>query len=182
MHTLNKIPGLVTNKEIHLLTTEASKVPVGGTIVEIGSHLGKSTVAMSRVAKRGVMIYAIDPWDDRLVNGEMCINRLDQFLENIKSCKNIIPVARKSEDAIKEWIEDSGENKIDLLFIDGDHTKDGCLHDLQAWVPHVKKGGVVLLHDFTEECCGVKDAFKRFAGEYLANHFQVVGSTLRVQV
>jgi hypothetical protein len=38
--------------------------------------------------------------------------------------------------------------KIDYLFIDGDHSYDGCAGDINAWLPHVKKGGVVAFHDY----------------------------------
>lgn len=37
---------------------------------------------------------------------------------------------------------------IDLLFIDGDHSFKGCLNDLNAYYPKLRKGGICLLHDF----------------------------------
>ena len=37
---------------------------------------------------------------------------------------------------------------IDLLFIDGDHSYDGVTSDLKAYLPKVKAGGTVLLHDW----------------------------------
>lgn len=39
-------------------------------------------------------------------------------------------------------------NKIDLLFIDGDHSYNSCLTDLQTFEPHVKKKGLILIHDY----------------------------------
>ena len=39
------------------------------------------------------------------------------------------------------------DESIDLAFIDGDHSYEGCLADLKAVWPKVKKGGVVLIHD-----------------------------------
>ncbi|MGV1037700.1 MAG: class I SAM-dependent methyltransferase [Candidatus Nanopelagicales bacterium] len=37
---------------------------------------------------------------------------------------------------------------IDLLFIDGDHTYPGCLHDTQKFVQFVRPGGLFILHDY----------------------------------
>jgi hypothetical protein len=40
----------------------------------------------------------------------------------------------------------SGE--IDLLFIDGDHSYDGCAQDVMRYVPSVRPGGYFILHDY----------------------------------
>jgi predicted O-methyltransferase YrrM len=37
---------------------------------------------------------------------------------------------------------------IDLLFINGDHSLAGCLHDLKTYYPKLRKGGLCLMHDF----------------------------------
>ncbi len=41
---------------------------------------------------------------------------------------------------------------VDVLFIDGDHTYDGCLADWRMYSPLVRPGGLVLLHDI--RCAG----------------------------
>ena len=38
---------------------------------------------------------------------------------------------------------------IDLLYMDGDHTRVGCQRDIEAWWPKVKPGGHLLFHDVT---------------------------------
>jgi FkbM family methyltransferase len=37
--------------------------------------------------------------------------------------------------------------KVDLLFIDGDHTYEGCRRDAEQFIPHVRENGLVVLHD-----------------------------------
>jgi len=37
---------------------------------------------------------------------------------------------------------------FDLVFIDGDHSYDGCLADVKHFVPHVRPGGYFILHDY----------------------------------
>ena len=39
------------------------------------------------------------------------------------------------------------DEKVDFLFIDGDHTYQGVKQDFQMYSPLVKKGGIVAVHD-----------------------------------
>jgi predicted O-methyltransferase YrrM len=41
---------------------------------------------------------------------------------------------------------------IDLLFVDGDHSYDGCLADLRNWYTKLVPGGHVVLHDCYRGC------------------------------
>ena len=43
---------------------------------------------------------------------------------------------------------DIPDESLDFIHIDGDHTFPGVMTDLIQWVPKVKIGGVVSLHDF----------------------------------
>lgn len=38
--------------------------------------------------------------------------------------------------------------QIDLLFIDGDHSYEGCMRDVMKYVPSVRPGGYFILHDY----------------------------------
>ena len=42
------------------------------------------------------------------------------------------------------------EEKVDFLFIDGDHTYQGVKQDFQMYSPFVKKGGIVAFHDIVK--------------------------------
>ena len=53
-------------------------------------------------------------------------------------------VRKTSVEAAKGFAEAS----IDWLFIDGDHTYDGCLADLEAWYPKVRPGGLISGDDY----------------------------------
>lgn len=44
----------------------------------------------------------------------------------------------------KSW--DRGE--VDMVFVDGDHSYEGCLADLSSWTPHIRHCGVVVVHDY----------------------------------
>jgi len=36
---------------------------------------------------------------------------------------------------------------VDLVFVDGDHTEEGCALDWETWHDHVALGGHVVFHD-----------------------------------
>lgn len=40
--------------------------------------------------------------------------------------------------------------KVDMIYLDGDHTFDHCHKDIEVWLPHIKQGGVFAFHDYHE--------------------------------
>ena len=38
--------------------------------------------------------------------------------------------------------------KFDLIFIDGDHSYEGCLSDLKDYMPMLEEGGYLVMHDY----------------------------------
>lgn len=40
---------------------------------------------------------------------------------------------------------------LDYLFIDGDHTYDGVKRDFELYAPFVRRGGIIVFHDITEQ-------------------------------
>jgi len=47
------------------------------------------------------------------------------------------------------------DNSLSLVFIDADHTYEGCKKDIELWWPKLKKGGVMLGHDYGPHFEGV---------------------------
>jgi predicted O-methyltransferase YrrM len=38
--------------------------------------------------------------------------------------------------------------QVDMVFIDADHTYNGCKGDIEAWLPNIKPGGILTVHDY----------------------------------
>ncbi|MDH5543791.1 MAG: class I SAM-dependent methyltransferase, partial [Nitrospinota bacterium] len=51
-------------------------------------------------------------------------------------------------EAFKNWESISGGKGVDFLFIDGDHSYEGVTFDLTSWGSIVKRGGVIIAHDY----------------------------------
>jgi len=43
-----------------------------------------------------------------------------------------------------------GDQKLDFLFIDGDHSYEGVKKDFEMYAPLVRKGGMIAFHDIVE--------------------------------
>lgn len=130
-----------------------------GSIVEIGSYRGKSTVALgfgsillSRVKRP---IFSIDPFIPD--NNTYFDNYFDIFWRNIANAgleNHVIPIKKYSTEAYQDC-----PNSIALLFIDGDHSYSAVKHDILHYTPRVVKGGIIAFHDYALPYCeGVTQA------------------------
>lgn len=51
---------------------------------------------------------------------------------------------------------------VELLFIDGDHTREGAARDADIWLPRLAPGGVLMMHDVgAAGYVGPRDVFRR---------------------
>ncbi len=118
--------------EAEYLYILAYKAKLG--IVETGRFHGGSTFLLAS-ANPKVPIHSIDiaPKSDEL---------LRQYFSDNSVGTNVDLIVGDSQNVKYPQI-----GEIDLLFIDGDHSYEGCTKDLQNFYPNVVKGGHVVLHD-----------------------------------
>ena len=135
------IEGQLLRQEPHLLYELGRKAKY--TIVEIGSFKGLSTYCLAKgtLAGNKVKVYAIDP--------HTMADSYKIFLKNMKKAgllnKTVIPIRKKSMEAVKGW-----DKKIGLLWIDGDHSYNSVRKDFEKWTPYLVKGGFIALHDTSD--------------------------------
>src|SRR5690606_29474082 len=55
--------------------------------------------------------------------------------------------------------------KVGMLYVDGDHSKDGVLADWHAWRPHLVGTATIIFDDYTNNTFGVKDAVDQLHAE-----------------
>jgi predicted O-methyltransferase YrrM len=141
---ISRIPTHMTMEERVFLYKSARDLASGSVIAEIGSYLGASACFLAsggwnRISK----LYCIDTWEnDAMSEGPK--KTFDAFLQNTSVFKNIIaPLKGKSMDVV-ELVD----GPVDLLFIDGDHSYEAVTADLKTYLPKVKGGGLLILHDW----------------------------------
>jgi predicted O-methyltransferase YrrM len=119
-------------------------------VIELGVRFGNSTSALlAGVEKTGGHLWSVDIEPPRVP-----FWWLDSGLWTLT-------VGDDRDPAIIEVLPE-----CDVLFIDTSHTFDHTLEELTAYVPKVKPGGVVLLHDTEyepENGCQVARALDQFA-------------------
>lgn len=87
------------------------------------------------------------------------------FKKNVKRFKDkIVAIQEDSIEASKGFIE-----RLDLIFIDGWHMYDSVSADCQAWLPKLKSGGVIILHDYAW-AEGVQRAVKEYVIPFVDRH------------
>lgn len=129
-------------------------------VLEIGRRNGGSTFLLACATGAPITSIDIDPVDDG-------------FLRSVLGSRG---------GNVSLIIDDSGVSReeptsIDLLFVDGDHSYDGCYSDLDAWAGRVAPGGHVILHDSYAGSYGVQRAAHEFFGR-LIHHFDEILSPL----
>lgn len=126
---------LIWKEEQELLWNYSSKVPDCGTIVEIGTALGGTSRLMYEATKeRNIKIYTID------------VAPFQAAFDNLADTSVTI-LSKKSAEISGRWADDFN-HPIDLLYIDGNHTLEGVFRDIQAWIPHLNPGSLIIFHDY----------------------------------
>ena len=140
---LNKLEckwGHMMNGYVFLLYNIARNMRGLKTILEIGVRHGTSTNAFllgieERKHPEKTHLYSIDIKDTSSV--------LDRFLgeERFNTLKSFWTLIVNDSKKV-EW-----NKEVDVLFIDGNHTYEGAKADYERYMPFVKRGGIILIHD-----------------------------------
>jgi hypothetical protein len=117
-------------------------------LVELGTDRGESyfafcqSVLENRTATR---CFAIDTWlGDEQAGGYDETTFAEVFAHNHAHYENFSTLLRGTfDDALARFTPES----IDLLHLDGLHTEAAVRHDLEAWLPKIRPGGILLVHD-----------------------------------
>jgi predicted O-methyltransferase YrrM len=140
-----------------LYQTMVKEAASGATFVEVGAWKGRSTAYMAvEIANSGKKIdfFVVDTWrgsqePEHLQDQDVINNRLYQvFLKNIKpAAKQIKAIRLPSTDAARLFKDES----LDFVFLDADHAYGAVLSDIKAWLPKIKKGGIIAGDDYDWE-------------------------------
>jgi predicted O-methyltransferase YrrM len=144
------VEGWLTDAQARRLWDAAQGMRPGGSIVEIGSYRGRSTVVLARASEAPVV--AIDPHagTDRgpqEIAGYAGEAESDHqaFMHNLDRGgvrDRVRHVRRYSAEAHAEV-----HGEIDLLYVDGAHRYRPARDDIRDWGARVAPGGTLLIHD-----------------------------------
>ena len=142
--------GFLTEREARFLALAAACAPAQGTILEIGSFKGKSTVGLASIAARYGLgkIVAVDPHTapsvtDPDLQGQA--SSWDDFRATLRQAG--VEAAVEVHRAFSRDLAPGWDRPIRLLWIDGDHTYAGAKEDIDLFRRHLADGAIVALHD-----------------------------------
>jgi predicted O-methyltransferase YrrM len=126
----------------HLRRRARDTEPLGGPILEIGSFCGLSTAVLS---ERGASVVCVDPFmggEDLPVRDTYHIFKA--HMERLGRWEQLMVYRKQSRLFFWSWPE---HRQFRLIFIDGSHTYENCLADIQRSYPLLKSGGYMLIDD-----------------------------------
>jgi MMP 1-O-methyltransferase len=117
--------------------------------VEIGVYEGSSAIALVDALPEGAELHLIDPFGhhpDALRPGAeataWATRRAVARAARRRPGVDVVWHVERSEDTADGW-----SAPVDLVFVDGDHSEDGCALDWRLWNEHVAPGGRMVFHD-----------------------------------
>jgi predicted O-methyltransferase YrrM len=102
--------------------------------VEVGVYRGYFSEVLCKWIP-GLKLYSVDIWKHE-----------EHYIEAVRTLKkyDCLPIRLPSVKAAELFEDES----IDFVYIDGDHAYEPVMADLKAWIPKVRKGGIVSGHDY----------------------------------
>lgn len=140
-------PILLHPLEVEALSALAANARL---VVDIGTGHGASAVLFALSVPVYGAVHTADPFQPGQGEGTS-VATYEHARVNILQAANaghlsgyVIQHVMASTDLAGQWDE---RLPIALVFIDGDHRYEAVRADVDAWLPHVRSGGMLALHD-----------------------------------
>jgi predicted O-methyltransferase YrrM len=139
-----------------------------GRLLEIGTAEGGTLFMLTRVARDDATIVSLSLPDTPEVEEP----RLALFRSFALPAQELSLLRRDSHDLATrdEVVRLIGDQGLDFLFIDGDHSYAGAKQDFELYAPLVRPGGLVALHDIVrhppELQCYVHDFWREIRRDH----------------
>lgn len=132
-------------KKIHSTRQQMlSILPKNAVIAELGVAAGKLTYNLITPLCNPVEYHLIDIWKHD-TNELKDVKRKKQYKETKSRAKIIHKIHR--DDSVKV-MSTFPDNYFDWVYVDGEHSYEGCLRDLEICRLKVKDDGYIAGHDF----------------------------------
>ncbi len=130
--------------------------------VELGTFRGSSAIAIARTIRGwGGHLTCVDVWERENRDLGITVRECADNIREAGVADAVTLVQARTDEAADNW-----SLPIDFLYIDADHSYEGCLADLERWWPYVRQGGVLAGDDYGDACPGVKRAWDEFAARH----------------
>jgi len=147
-------------------------------ILEIGTAKGGTLFLFSQVIPDGANIISVDLPKGEFGGGysKWKIPFYKSFAKKNQKI-NLLRANSHSEETFEKVKKILNGNKLDFLFIDGDHSYEGVKKDFEMYSVLVKKNGVIALHDILKHATEPECQVNKFWDEIKKknNFVEVIG-------
>lgn len=157
-----------------------NRLPSGPVVgAEVGVWDGRlSAFLLGR--RKDLRLYMVDRWCEvepthryRQSNSQMARTPQQTYMEiEAKARKAVEPFGERAMPLKGESVEMARkiwDNTLDFVFVDADHTYEGCKEDIEAWYPKLKPNALLCGHDWDHPDhpgeWGVRQAVEEFAAK-----------------
>lgn len=144
-----------------------NRLPPGPVVgAEIGVFSGKTSAALLK--REGLKLYMVDTWAPFLADEILIADRdeqeknYQQAIEATQFNKSMRWILRMDSLKAAEFLAEP----LDFVFIDGDHSYIAVRADIKAWLPNLKKGGLLSGHDYANPDYNFGKDVKRAVDEF----------------
>jgi len=145
-------------------------LPEGSKVVEVGSCEGRSIVSLALAClDRDYTFYSVESFTGDL-NGTFdgcALPSIRRYLDNIRHrypFLRINPIFERSLEASNLF----GDHTLDAVFIDACHAEEAVKKDIDAWLPKLKKSGIMFGDDWVFDSVR-KGVLSRFSENLIRN-------------
>jgi len=192
-HVWRRVEGHTEASLVQVYAKAIAMMPDDFRFVEVGSFLGQSAaVAVVEAVNSGktFQIDCVDLWKrTTAINNRTAFDapkeeRADEskkvdFLEKFKNnlekhdlLQYVTPKQGKSVEIAATYEDES----VDFVFIDAEHTYKYVNGDIQAWLPKLKKGGIMAGHDYNPRASwSVDGVIKAVNDNFGEGNFDLIG-------
>jgi len=144
-------------EDVDTLKRLAGMLPTDPVVVNIGAAFGTSALALLE-AREDLFVFSIDikPCEDER-------RHLAQSGVDPARCARVLG---RSQEVGLYW-----PHKVDMVFVDGSHIRKDVIGDIEAWLPKVKRGGLMAFDDVGKPICA---AVQPVVNEYMIGKYEVI--------
>jgi hypothetical protein len=147
-----RVRGATPDDILITLADFATQVSPEHEIVELGVFQGRSALQLAWGARQGLgaHVTGVDPWAlegnvyDPPFTDDGSRRWALHWVQSLGYSRDISLINAFSHDVAATW---QGK-PVGLLYVDGDHTKEGARRDIVAWAPHLAEGARIAVDDY----------------------------------
>ena len=142
-------------------------------VCEVGVRNGQNFAKI--IQHKPELAVAVDAWidDGSIGNNDGCYqqNELNLQYNNFRNEYGVEPFVQIIRAYSNIAVHKIPDEFFDFVYIDANHTEDGCYQDITDWFPKVKSGGLLAGHDYEPRHVKTKRGRIRFGVVEAVNKF-----------